>query len=73
MKTKQEMISRSIYMPVLYWKSIDTVAENEDLSANQVIRRLVSNLMNSKTARPALKDRCAKINSEIKIARARLR
>jgi predicted DNA-binding ribbon-helix-helix protein len=42
MKQKQEMQSRSLYMPESFWKEIDEVAEKEDLSANQVIRRLVS-------------------------------
>jgi hypothetical protein len=41
MKTKQEMELRSLYMPKSYWKGIDEVAEKEDLSANQVIRKLV--------------------------------
>jgi hypothetical protein len=44
MKTKQEkkeMISRSIYMPKELWDRVDEKAEKEDLSANQVVRKLV--------------------------------
>lgn len=42
MKQKQEMKTRSLYMPESVWKSIDETAEKEDLSANQVIRRIVN-------------------------------
>ena len=42
MKSKQEMMSKSIYMPKSLWVEIDKVAAEKDLSANQVIRRLVS-------------------------------
>lgn len=42
MKTKQEMISRSLYMPKTYWTEIDKIAEYEESSSNTVIRRIVS-------------------------------
>ena len=42
MKTKQEMQIRSLYMPSAVWNGIDEIAENEDLSANQVIRKIMS-------------------------------
>lgn len=41
MKTKQEMIIKSVYMPKKYWDAVDKAAEQEDLSSNQIIRRLI--------------------------------
>ena len=42
MKQNQEMKTRSLYMPESVWKSVDETAEKEDLSANQVIRRIMN-------------------------------
>ena len=42
MKQCQKMQSRSLYMPESIWKEIDETAEKEDLSANQVIRKVLS-------------------------------
>ncbi len=44
MKTKQEMESRSVYMPKIYWRAIDDEAEREDSSSNQVIRKAIRNM-----------------------------
>lgn len=35
------MSSRSIYMPQSMWNEVDAIGEKEDLSANQVIRRVL--------------------------------
>jgi hypothetical protein len=78
MKTKQEMISRSIYMPSAYWKGIDEAAEKEDLSANQVVRRLVASWLtgflvlrkDEAAARPGRKTKSAPLKTKTKKTRA---
>ena len=59
MKTKQEMVSRSLYMPKTYWNEIDKIAESEESSSNTVIRRLVSILLteNNINGKPIIKKR----------------
>jgi predicted DNA-binding ribbon-helix-helix protein len=42
MKPKQKMEIKSIYMPKGHWEALKAIAEKQDLSVNQVIRRLVS-------------------------------
>ena len=79
MKTKQEMISRSIYMPATYWKGIDETSEKEDLSANQVIRRLVSSWLTGMLvirkdeghARPVRKTKSAPLKTKTGKTRAK--
>lgn len=52
MKTKQEMIIKSVYMPKEYWEAVDKEAEQKDISSNRIIRHLIkSKLLKNKNIR----------------------
>ena len=69
MKTKQAMSLRSVYMSQSMWAGIDGIADKEDLSSNQVIRRIMGlwlcgQLTEEKDARPARTSKHAPIKNK---------